>query len=202
MLPVLLKGFSTGGSLIIAIGAQNAFVIKQGLRQQNLLLTALLCSVLDSFLIVLGITGFGYFLSYYPFFIDLSKYLAVLFLIVYGILSFVSAFKSKPTVTSLDENALSSKKKTIITLLALSLLNPHAYLDTVILLGSIASQHTAHEQLYFGIGAISASFAWFFAITYGARLLAPFFQKEISWRIIDLFVALTMWGIAYTLLPI
>lgn len=196
----LLKGFSISGSLIVAIGAQNAFVIRQGLKRQHLLLTALLCSLIDALLIVLGVTGFGQFISSYPLFIMLSKYLAIVFLCLYGMISIKSAFKPKSLKDSLDEQTVSSAKKTLFLLLALSLLNPHVYLDTVILLGSIASQQPPHEQAHFAIGAISASFAWFFSITYGTRFLAPFLQKESSWRIIDGLTALIMWGIAFTLL--
>lgn len=197
----LLKGFGASGSLIVAIGAQNAFVIRQGLRLQHLLLTALLCSLIDGTLIILGVMGFGNFISSYPLFIDLTKYFAIIFLFIYGALAFKSAFKKK-TALSLDEQVSMTAKKTIISILAFSLLNPHVYLDTVILLGSIASQQPAEEQLYFAFGAIAASFAWFFAITYGARLLAPFLQKEKSWRIIDCCIAATMWGIAITLISV
>lgn len=199
MLFQLLKGFSTGGSLIVAIGAQNAFVIRQGLRLQHLFLTALLCSLIDALLIILGVAGFGRFISSYPFFIEVTKYFAILFLFIYGSISFKSALKKKSASFSPDEESPSAKK-TILTLLAFSLLNPHVYLDTVILLGSIASQQPAHEQMYFAFGAIGASFIWFFAITYGARYLAPLFQKDLSWRIIESVIGLTMWGIALSLI--
>lgn len=196
----LLKGFSTSCSLIIAIGTQNAFVIRQGLRRQHLFLTALLCSLIDALLIILGVTGFEYFISSSSLFIEITNYIAIIFLFIYGALSLKSAFQTKYLECTGDEKTIPSAQKTILTLLALSLLNPHVYLDTVILLGSIASQQPHEEQIYFAFGAISASFAWFFSITYGARLLAPFFQKEFSWRIIDGLVALTMWGIAITLI--
>lgn len=196
----LLKGFCASSGLIIAIGAQNAFVIRQGLRRQHLLLTALLCSSIDAILIAAGVIGFGYYISEYPLFIDFTKYFAATFLFFYGVISFRSAFKKDSSKNSLCEGTGNSAKKVILSLLALSLLNPHVYLDTVILLGSIASQQPAHEQLYFAFGAITASFTWFFAITFGARLLSPFFQKENSWRIIDGFIAITMWAIAFNIL--
>lgn len=196
----LLKGFSASSGLIIAIGAQNAFVIRQGLRRQHLLLTALMCSLIDAILIIFGVIGFGYYISEYPLFIELTKYFAAIFLFSYGLISLKSAFKKNTLKISGEERSTNSAKKVIISLLALSLLNPHVYLDTVILLGSIASQQPPHEQLYFALGAISASFAWFFAITFGARLLAPFFQKENSWRIIDGFIAIIMWAIACSIL--
>lgn len=199
MLFALLKGFSASGSLIIAIGAQNAFVIRQGLRRQHLFVTASLCAAIDAILIVLGIMGFGNVLSSYPIVIDSAKYFAVVFLVIYGALSLKSAFQKNRLECPIDEQTIDSLKKTILTLLALSLLNPHVYLDTVILLGSIASQHPSQEQIFFGIGAIVASFTWFFSITYGARLLTPFFQKENSWKIIDMAIAFIMWAIAWTL---
>lgn len=196
----LLKGFSASSGLIVAIGAQNAFVIRQGLRRQHLLLTALICSSIDAILIFFGVTGFGYYISEYPLFIDFTKYFAAVFLFCYGAASLRSAFKKNSLKSSVSENSSNSAKKIIASLLALSLLNPHVYLDTVILLGSIASQQPAHEQIYFALGAIGASFAWFFAITFGAHLLAPFFQKENSWRIIDGLIAITMWIIAFNIL--
>lgn len=200
MLTTLLKGFTASGSLIIAIGAQNAFVIRQGLKCEFLLLTALLCSFIDALLIICGVAGFGNFISNLPVLMDIMISFAVIFLFAYGLFSFISAFKVRALNVSEKENGLASAKKIIVSLLALSLLNPHVYLDTVILLGSIASQHSVQEKVYFTFGATFASFVWFFAITYGARFLAPFFQKTISWRIIDILTGLTMWGIAYTLL--
>lgn len=192
-----LKGFGVSGGLIVAIGAQNAFVIRQGLRRQHLLLTALLCALIDSILILLGVTGFGHFLSSFPLFFKWASWLSIIFLGVYGALSFKSALIEKKL--NLSEQGDLSLKKTFFLLLALGLLNPHVYLDTVILLGSIASQQPTHEQLTFALGAMSASFAWFFSIVYGAKFLAPFFQKKNSWRILDCLIGCTMWGIALTL---
>jgi L-lysine exporter family protein LysE/ArgO len=198
MFLAILKGFTTGGSLIIAIGAQNAFVIQQGLLRRHLFLTAFLCSLLDALLIILGVLGFGQIITEYPFAVELSKYFAIIFLIFYGTLSFKSVFKAKSLEN--EGKSLPNKRKTIAILLALCLLNPHVYLDTVILLGSIASQQPIHEQLHFAFGAMIASFAWFFSITYGSRILAPFLQKPMAWRIIDGLIAITMWGIALSLL--
>lgn len=199
MLLTLFKGFSASVSLIVAIGAQNAFVIRQGLLCRHLFLTAIMCSLLDAMLISLGMLGFGPLISSWPFTVQIAKYFAILFLFIYGSLSLRAAFKPKSFDLANEKNA-DSVKKTICILLALALLNPHAYLDTVILLGSIALQQPAYEQIYFGLGAVSASFIWFFAITYGSRLLAPLFSKSMSWKIIDLLTALIMWGIAITLL--
>lgn len=199
MLLTLLKGFGTSGSLIVAIGAQNAFVIRQGMLRRHLFMTALVCSMIDALLILLGVLGFGQLISAYPLSITLSKYFAIIFLFFYGVISLKSSLKSK-SLQSEKEQELPSAKKTIFFLLALSLLNPHVYLDTVILLGSIASQQPPNEQIYFTLGAISASFLWFFAITYGSYLLAPFLSKPSTWRIIDGLIVLTMWGIATSLI--
>ena len=201
MFLALLKGFSVSGGLIVAIGAQNAFVIRQGLLRRHLLLTALLCSLIDALLILLGVLGFGRFISAYPVCIELSKYFAVIFLLFYGGVSLRSALKPKCLEDS-KEQKITSAKKTLFLLLALSLLNPHVYLDTVILLGSIASQQPPQNKIYFALGATSASFIWFFTITYGSRFLAPFLSKQNSWRIIDSLIALTMWGIAISLMVV
>lgn len=196
----LIKGFIASGCLIIAIGAQNAFVLKQSLRRHHILLTALICSFIDAGLIIFGVLGMGQIIAAYPGFIEFTKYFASIFLFIYGIIAFKSAFKIKKIARiSSDEVALPAIKKTVLLLLALSLLNPHAYLDTVILLGSIASEYAAEKKLYFCLGAIGASFSWFFAISYGARLLSPLFQEERSWKFIDGFTGLVMWGIALSL---
>ncbi len=200
MFLALIKGLSASAGLIImAIGAQNAFVIRQGLLRRHLLMTALLCSLIDALLILLGVLGFGQLISHYPFCIELSKYFAIIFLLFYGAISLKFALRSKCLQTA-KENELNSVKRTFFLILALSLLNPHVYLDTVILLGSIALQQPSQELVYFVIGAISASFIWFFTITYGSRFFAPLLSKSNSWRFIDGFVALMMWGIALSLM--
>ena len=195
MFLVVLKGFASSASLIVAIGAQNAFVIRQGLLQNHLLLTASLCSLIDAILITVGVLGFGQIIAAYPLLIEITKYFAIIFLFAYGVLSLKSAFKNKLLENERDQ-AVQSRKKTVLLLLALSLLNPHVYLDTVILLGSIASQHPLNEQFYFTIGAIGASFIWFFSLSYGSRFLAPFLRSSLSWKIIDTGIAFVMWGIA------
>lgn len=199
MIVALLKGFTTGAGLIIAIGAQNAFVIRQGFLRRHLFLTAILCSSIDAFLIILGVLGFGKIISAYPLSIEIAKYFAVVFLFFYGVLSLKSAFQAHSLIDN-QKYALASVKNTLFLILGLSLLNPHVYLDTVILLGSIASQQPVQEQLYFALGAISASFSWFFALTYGSHLLAPFLQNPKAWKMIDILIALMMWAIAITLI--
>lgn len=199
MILTLFKGFTTGAGLIVAIGAQNAFVIRQGFLRRHLFLTAFLCSLIDALLIILGVLGFGKIISAYPLSIKLAKYFAIAFLFFYGILSLKSACQTRSLSDTQKQN-LTSVKSTVFLLLGLNLLNPHVYLDTVVLLGSVASQQPVQLQFYFALGAIIASFSWFFALTYGSHLLAPFLQKPTVWKFIDILIALTMWGIAITLL--
>lgn len=196
MFITLFKGFATSASLIMAIGAQNAFVIRQGLARNYLFLTAFMCSILDAFLISLGIVGFGELITIYPELMNITKYFAIAFLVVYGFLSLKSAFKAKSLTT---HHPVRSLQKTILLLLTFSLLNPHAYLDTVVLLGSIAAELPVNDQIYFGIGAVSASFIWFFSLTYGSHLLSPLLNHASTWRVIDILIAIMMWGIALSL---
>lgn len=195
ILSSLLKGFGASSGLIMAIGAQNAFVIRQGLQRQHLFLTAMLCSIIDALLIVLGTFGFGGFILEHPFLLKAVKYFAVIFLFSYGVATLM-----KTNVSNIEGTFSSSTKATVLSILALSLLNPHVYLDTVILLGSIATQQPEEEQRYFVAGAILASFIWFFGITYGARFLAFLFQNETTRKAMDILIALTMWAIALTIL--
>jgi len=197
MLFTLFKGFITGAGLIMAIGAQNAFVIRQGLLRNHLFLTALICSLVDAFLIVLGVLGFGKILALYPIVISLAKFFAVIFLFIYGAFSLKSAFRERSVSGS---GELTSLRGTVLMLLGLSLFNPHVYLDTVILLGSIAAQVPASLQCYFTLGAIVASFSWFFSLTYGSKLLSRFLQNPKIWQYIDVLIALMMWAIALMLM--
>lgn len=199
ILYTLGKGFMASAGLIIAIGAQNAFVIKQGILRQHLLLTALLCSFLDAFLVLLGVLGFGAVLDALPSLLVYAKYFAALYLLLYGGLSLKSALAQKIGQAP-DKHGDHSMARTIISILALTLLNPHVYLDTVILLGSLAAQEKQFLQIFFALGAIAASFLWFFTLTYGSTLLAPCFSQERTLRYIDGAVAIIMWTIAMGLL--
>jgi L-lysine exporter family protein LysE/ArgO len=194
-----LRGMSFGGSLIVAIGAQNAFVIRQALTKRHLLAMALLCASIDAVLILFGVFGFGVVIEQHPFLLIAAKYFAIIFLVSYSLFSFRVAFKNEYTKSLLDPNS-QSLKKTILTIMALSLLNPHVYLDTVILLGSIAAQEAAHVQAYFACGAITASFIWFFSISYGSSLCARWLMRPSTLRLIDFIVAITMLLIALSLI--
>jgi L-lysine exporter family protein LysE/ArgO len=198
MISAFFHGFSFGATLIIAIGAQNAFVIRNGLTKKHLFLTAILCSSIDAVLILLGVFGFGTFIGQYPAWLLWANYLAILFLLAYGVLSLWAALKPKDKI---DENtSISSMKKVILSILAFSLLNPHVYLDTVILLGSIAAQEEPSMQSSFALGAICASFTWFFSLSYGASFCARWLRKPGTQRALDFAITLIMWSIAIRLI--
>ena len=198
MLLTFLKGFGAGSGLIIAIGAQNAFVLSQGVRKNHYIVIPLICAVCDALLIILGVTGMGTLIAS-------SKSLSLIagiggagFLFIYGIRSFKSAIRGGSL--SANQNAESSLKAAVLTTLAVTLLNPHVYLDTVILLGSISSQFKQPGHIFFGAGAVTASFVWFFSLSIGGKMLAPLFIKKSSWRILDTLVGITMWVIALSVL--
>ena len=198
MLAPFIQGFGTGGGLIAAIGAQNAFVLSQGVRRNHHLLIALICIVCDAVFISAGIAGFGTAVSANPI---LTQWIAIGgagFLFFYGLRSLRSALRGGSMDTS--DRAVRTLKAAIVTTLAVTLLNPHFYLDTVILLGSVSSQFHGQNRLYFWIGAVSASTLWFISLSLGGQLLAPLFKKQISWRILDSVVCATMWTIAVSLI--
>jgi len=198
MISPFMQGFGTGGGLIVAIGAQNAFVLSQGVRRNHHFIIALICIVCDAVFISAGVAGFGTAVSANP---TLSQWVAwggAGFLFFYGWRSLRSAIRGG----SLDTNdrAIRSLKAAIITTLAVTLLNPHFYLDTVILLGGVSSQFQGENRLYFWVGAVSASTLWFICLSLGGQMLAPLFKKQISWRILDSVVCATMWVIAVSLI--
>jgi len=197
----LLKGCFTTAGLIIAIGAQNAFVLKQGLMKNQVFFTALFCSIVDACLIGLGVAGFGAILTSNPMLLFIAKWGGATFLFWYGFKAFRSIFYAQSLDVQSTKGLLCpSFKETILTLTAVTFLNPHVYLDTVVLLGSIGSQFESKERGFFAFGAILASMTWFFGLCYGARLLAPFFQKKLAWKVLDGLVGCTMWVVAFSLL--
>ena len=199
MLEPLLIGFFLGLSLIIAIGAQNAFLLRQGILRQHVFYTALFCSIADTFLIILGIGGISYFFN--DFVSEHSKVIfgiASLWLILYGLFRIRSAFRSNSSIIT-NAHESSSLLTTISVVSILTFANPHVYLDTMILIGSISQQFQGFNRAYFAFGACSASFVWFFAIAYGAKLLTPIMQKPRHWRILDSLIAIIMFIIAINL---
>jgi len=194
-----MQGCGTGAGLIIAIGAQNAFVLKQGILKNHVFVTVLICSLIDATLIIIGVGGFGILLTSNMFLLSLARWGGAVFLFYYGLRSFRSVFKSE--FLHLEGGPeRPNLKMTLITVFALSLLNPHVYLDTVVLLGSIGAQFPSSERIFFALGAMLSSFIWFFTIGYGARYLAPLFQKPLAWKILDFTVGCIMWAIALSLI--
>jgi L-lysine exporter family protein LysE/ArgO len=196
----IFEGFLTSAGLIMVIGAQNAFVLKQGIMKNHVFVTVLLCALIDALLITLGVGGFGHILVSNALLLNMARWGGVIFLAYYGLRSFLAVFKTESLTVSANSIDRPNFKQSIFTVLALSLLNPHVYLDTVILLGSISAQFPIKEQPFFAVGAITASFIWFFSMGFGARYLGPLFQKPISWKILDFIVGCVMWLIALMLI--
>ena len=192
----LLPGFLTGLSLIIAIGAQNAFVIKQGLLRQHVLLIVLICAISDAVLIFLGTGGLGALVQSNQGLLEVIRWFGVAYLTWFGIKSVKSAFTNQSLEAS--ESPTVSALKVATTALALTWLNPHVYLDTVILLGSVANQFDSNRW-YFAIGASVASVLWFTVIGFGARAASKYMSRTIFWKILDSLIAIVMFSIAITL---
>jgi L-lysine exporter family protein LysE/ArgO len=186
------SGLASGLALIIAIGAQNAFVIRQGLQRQHVLTVVLFCAISDALLIAAGTAGLGRAIDSAPEVLEIVRWFGVAYLVFFGLKSLRSAFRHNSL--TLEQGAVVSRKRIILTVLALTFLNPHVYLDTVIFLGSIANQFPAEKWL-FSSGAMTASFLWFFLIGCGSKMAARFMVKVIFWKILDLAVA----GIMFTL---
>ncbi len=192
------NGFGTSAGLIIAIGAQNAFILKQAIMRNHVLTIAIICSIIDTILILCGVFGFATILESSPLLLKFAKWGGFIFLILYGLRSFLSMRHDH--AIELDKSRKKPSWRKIVALtLAFSLLNPHVYLDAVVLLGSISSQFPDAEQPSFAIGASLASVTWFFSLSYGARSLAPFFTNPKSWKILDCLIGLIMWSIAVAL---
>lgn len=190
-------GFALGLSLILAIGAQNAFVLRQGLRKSHVFAICLTCAVSDATLIAAGVSGFGYLAETLPWLRPVMTWGGAAFLLVYGALAFRSAATGAGALTA-DGPGEGRFWPTIAICLALTWGNPHVYLDTLVLVGSVASGHDG-SKIAFGFGAATASFAFFFGLGYGARLLAPVFARPAAWRILDTGIGILMWAIAAAL---
>ncbi|MEM8878950.1 MAG: LysE/ArgO family amino acid transporter [Pseudomonadota bacterium] len=193
-----LQGFLLGAGLIIAIGAQNAFVLRQGLVREHVLPVVLLCAVSDAILIAAGVLGLGALISQSPILILVATIGGAAFLIAYGLMAARRALK--PTALEAAEKKAGSLKQALTFAALFTWANPHVYLDTVVLFGSISAQHQDAARTAFWLGGMSASFVWFFALGYGARLLAPLFASPTAWRVLDGLIALIMFGIATKLL--
>ena len=193
-----LQGLMLGLGLCVAIGAQNAFVLKQGLKQQHVFAVFLVCSISDSVLIMCGVNGFAQIVEKYPLAIQVAKYLGASFLLVYGLQHFISAIKGNHSLKPSDEHQ-ESLLRVILICLAFTWLNPHVYLDTVVLIGAISLQYS-QTKFYFALGAMTASWLFFYSLAFGAKLLLPYLQHPRSWKILDNIIAIIMLTIALSLL--
>jgi L-lysine exporter family protein LysE/ArgO len=199
---MISTAYSTGlmlsFSLILAIGAQNAFVLRQGLRNEYLLPVVLTCAFSDAILILFGVSSFSQIITHLPWLDPVMRYGGAVFLIWYGCKSMYSSVRKTGNLVASNDSS-KTLPKTVLTCLALTWLNPHVYLDTVVLIGTISTRFPGKESI-FALGATTASFIFFFALGYGATLLRPLFARPVSWRILEGLIALVMWMIAIKLI--
>ncbi|WP_097222806.1 MULTISPECIES: LysE/ArgO family amino acid transporter [unclassified Streptomyces] len=184
-------GFGTGLSLIVAIGAQNAFVLRQGIRRQAVLAVVAICALSDAALIALGVGGVGAVVVKWPAALTVVGWVGGAFLLVYGALAARRVLRPGGDALRTEGEAAGSMRRAVLTCLAMTWLNPHVYLDTVFLLGSVAADH-GELRWTFGLGAVLASLCWFTALGFGARMLGRFLAKPAAWRVLDGLVAATM----------
>ena len=201
MLDIYLKGFIVTFSLIVAIGAQNAYVLKLGLLKQYVLLAVFLCILFDTILITAGVYGLGFFVQGNQLLINIIAIIGIVFLTFYSFLSFKSAFKNESL--EIDGKTKTNPLKQVVgMLLVFTFLNPHTYLDTVLLIGGIGANIQNDLKIYFLLGAISGSASWFILLGFGARFLIPLFKKPVTWKILDISIGIIMLIIAYTLIDL
>jgi L-lysine exporter family protein LysE/ArgO len=198
VLAAALSGFLTGLSLIVAIGAQNAFVLRQGLRRRHVLLVVAVCAVSDLLLILAGVAGVGAIVERAPLVLVVVRWFGAAFLLGYGLLAARRAIRGGHLEAAADRQL--STSATLAAALAFTWLNPHVYLDTVLLVGSIASTHGLPGRWWFAAGASVASISWFTTLGYGARVLTPVFRRPSAWRVLDGGIAVVMLLLAVTLL--
>ena len=184
----MLLGFGTGLALIVAIGAQNAYLLKLGIEGENrtVLIVVLICAFSDAALILSGVAGIGAIIEAAPIVVEIMRVLGAGFLITYGVFAARRAFRPSAMVAK-EDAAKIALSTAVTTALALTWLNPHVYLDSVLFLGSVANQQ--EDRWWWAAGAVIASFSWFFAIGFGSRLLRPLFAKPGSWRVLDGLIA-------------
>lgn len=194
MLEAALQGYLVAISLILAIGAQNAFVLRQGLRREHVAAVVAACAISDAVLIAAGVAGFGALSTALPWFGEAMRWLGVAFLLVYGALRFRAAARGGEALRP-SHSGPAPLGKVLATCLVLTWANPHVYLDTVVLIGSISAQYAPH-QLAFGSAAAMGSLSFFTALGFGARALAPVFARPAAWVWLELGVGCTMWAIA------
>jgi len=194
VLAAAINGFLLGASLIIAIGAQNAFVLRQGLARSHVFAVCLICALSDAILIAVGVAGLGTLIANAPAMIGAVTIGGAIFLFVYGLRAFWRAYRTGGLEAAADKPA--SLAAAMAACLAFTFLNPHVYLDTVVLIGALSAGYAGAARLAFGVGAALASFVWFFGLGYGARRLAPVFAARRAWQVLDVAIGLIMWGLA------
>lgn len=192
-----LAGLGTGLSLIVAIGAQNAFVLKQGLMRRHVLATCAFCALSDAILIVAGVMGAGALAARAPWFLQAMRWGGAAFLIIYGARAFRAAWRGGEALQA-GSGRTAGLGATLLVLAGLTWLNPHVWLDTVVLLGSVSASWDSKAG--FAFGAASGSVLFFFALGYGARWLSPLFARPVAWRVLDALVGVIMWSIALGLI--
>lgn len=186
-----LAGLAAGAGLIIAIGAQNAFVLRQGLQRRHVGAVVLVCIAADLVLITLGVAGLGLLVRGSPGLLQVVRYAGVAFLATYGVLALRRAWRGESGLRPSDA-AATSRRRAVLACLGFTLLNPHVYLDTVVLLGSLSTHYAGAGRWFFAAGAGTASVLWFTALGYGARALLPVFRSPVAWRVLDGLVAAFM----------
>ncbi|WKG10813.1 LysE/ArgO family amino acid transporter [Nocardia sp. PE-7] len=194
-----LSGLGFGLSLIVAIGAQNAFVLRQGVRGQHVLPVIAVCAVSDIVLIGAGVAGFGTVVESFPAVLTVARYAGAAFLVGYALSAARRALGSSSLIAE-AAGASVAVGASVLTCLALTWLNPHVYLDTLVLLGSFASTYATPDRWFLAGGAMLASVLWFAALGYGARRLGPLFARPIAWRVLDSLIAVVMLALALGLL--
>ena len=198
MIAALVQGFATGAALIIAIGSQNAFVLRQGLRREHVPHLVAFCALADALLIVCGISGAGALLRGNAELQAFTRYAGAAFLAGYGLLAARRSWRGGAARTEVQ--GAGSLAAALSACFAFTFLNPHVYLDTVVLMGAIAQQFGDHGRWWFCAGACLASLTWFSALGFGARLLAPWFAKALAWRVLDAIIAIVMLALSLSLL--
>ena len=193
-----LSGFFLGLSLIVAIGAQNAFILRQGLLRQHVFVLCLICALSDAVLIAAGVAGLGTLVSSSPALIKAVSLGGAAFLFAYAAVAFRRAWR--PQALHASGSGGGDLRAAVAACLAFTFLNPHVYLDTVVLVGSLSARFSGGARLAYGAGAMVASFVWFFALGYGARLLQPVFARPAAWRVLDILIGLVMAAIGIGLL--
>lgn len=194
----IIKGFGLGGGLIIAIGSQNAYLLRQALKREYVYTCVAICIACDLLLIAAGVAGMGQLITGAPALLFWIKIAGAGFLFWYGLRAARAAFSSSGVNMEIQP-AVASRRQVVAAMFAFSLLNPHVYLDTVVLLGSIGGQQPGNGPVYFAVGAMLASIIWFLSLGFGAQYLIPVFKRPIAWRILDGAIAMIMWALAISL---